>query len=268
VGAMSTDAFSGPVPEYYDRHLGPVLFETYAVELIARVPQRDGLRVLELACGTGIVTRRLRAALPDTATLVATDLSADMIAYARRAVPASGITWQTADAQALPFDDASFDVAICQFGLMFLPDKVRGFSEAHRVLAPGGRLLATVWDSLAANPFAAAMATTLEELCPDDPPRVLDIIHGYFATDRVAADMRAAGWADVAFAPVALTGHGPAAADFATGFGRGSPIAQALEQRGVDPQRFVTALTPRLIEIGGDAPFAPALAAIVISAAR
>src|SRR5688572_11335472 len=110
---MSADAFSGSVPGYYDRYLGPVLFETYAVELIARLSQHDGARVLELACGTGIVTRHLRAALPDSATLVATDLSADMIAYAQRAVPASGITWQAADAQALPFDDGSFDVAIC-----------------------------------------------------------------------------------------------------------------------------------------------------------
>jgi SAM-dependent methyltransferase len=265
---MSADAFSGAVPEYYDRYLGPVLFESYAVELIPRLPQHDGLRVLELACGTGIVTRHLRAALPDSATLVATDLSVDMIAHARRAVPASGITWQTADAQALPFNDGSFDVAVCQFGLMFLPDKVRGFREAHRVLAPGGRLLATVWDSLAANPFAAAMATTLEELCPADPPRILDMIHGYFATDRIAADMRDAGWEDVAFAPVALTGHGPSAEDLATGFGRGSPIAQALAQRAIDPQRFITALTPRLIAVGGEAPFAPALAAIVITADR
>ncbi|HEY0986584.1 MAG TPA: methyltransferase domain-containing protein [Kofleriaceae bacterium] len=265
---MTTDAFSGSVPEYYDRYLGPVLFEPYAVELAARIPPRDGLRVLELACGTGIVTRRLRAALPASATLVATDLSADMIAYAQRSVPASGIAWQTADAQALPFDDGSFDVAVCQFGLMFLPDKVRGFREAHRVLAPGGRLLATVWDSLAANPFAAAMATTLEALCPADPPRILDMIHGYFATDRIVADMRDAGWEDVAFAPLAITGHGPAAASLATGFARGSPIAQALAQRGIDPQRFITDVTPGMAAVGGDAPFAPALAAIVISANR
>jgi len=265
---MTTDPFSGSVPAYYDRYLAPLLFEPYAVELVTRVPKRDGLRVLELACGTGVVTRHLRAALPDSATVVATDLSADMIAYAQRAVPASGIEWQTADAQALPFDDGSFDVAVCQFGLMFLPDKVRGFREAHRVLAPGGQLLATVWDSLAANPYAAEMAATLDELCPADPPRIVQMIHGYFATDRIVTDMRAAGWEDVAFSPLAITGHGPAAADLATGFAHGSPIAQALAQRGVDPQRFIDAVTPRFVAVGGDAPFAPALAAIVISGNR
>jgi ubiquinone/menaquinone biosynthesis C-methylase UbiE len=265
---MSSDAFSGSVPEHYDRYLGPIVFEPYARDLVARVPRRDGMRVLELACGTGIVTRHLRAALPSSATLVATDLSEAMIAYAARSVTAPGVVWQAADAQALPFDDGAFDLAVCQFGLMFLPDKVRGFQEARRVLAPGGQLLAAVWQSLAANPYAAAMATTLAEMFPADPPRILDMIHGYGDPERIAADMRAAGWTDMAFESVAITGHARAAVDLAMGFAHGSPIAQALAQRAADPQRFVTALMPRLIEVGGDAPFRPALAAIVISATR
>ncbi|HSR95521.1 MAG TPA: methyltransferase domain-containing protein, partial [Kofleriaceae bacterium] len=220
---MTTDAFSGSVPENYDRYLGPVLFEPYARELVARIPRRDGLRVLEIACGTGIVTRHLRDALPPSATLTATDLSDAMVGYAARAIAAAGIVWQPADAQSLPFGDGAFDLAVCQFGLMFLPDKVRGFAEARRVLAPGGQLIATVWQSLDANPFAAAMARTLADLFPADPPRILDVIHGYGDPERIAADMRAAGWDDIAFEPVAINGHGRAAADLAIGFACGSP---------------------------------------------
>jgi ubiquinone/menaquinone biosynthesis C-methylase UbiE len=265
---MSSDAFSGTVPENYDRYLGPVLFEPYARELIARIPRHEGLRVLEIACGTGIVTRQLREALPPCATVTATDLSDAMVGYAARTVAAAGVVWQPADAQALPFGDGAFDLVVCQFGLMFLPDKVRGFQEARRVLAPGGQLIATVWQSLDANPFAAAMARTLADLFPDDPPRILDMIHGYGSSERIAADMRAAGWENMAFEPVSIHGHGRAAADLATGFAYGSPIAQVLAQRSTDPQRFIAELTPRLIEVGGDAPFTPALAAVVISATR
>ena len=139
---MSSSAakFAGSVPGFYDRHLGPVLFEPYAADLLSRLPTADGLRVLEIACGTGIVTRRLREALPDSALVVATDLNEPMIAYAREAVPAPGIVWQQADAQALPFDGGSFNVVVCQFGFMFLPDKVEGFREARRVLSTDGVL--------------------------------------------------------------------------------------------------------------------------------
>ena len=135
--SSSAAGFSGSVPALYDLHLGPVLFEPYASDLVSRLPSGDRLRVLEIACGTGIVTRRLQEALPDAA-IVATDLNEPMIDYARGAVPAPGILWQQADAQALGFDDGSFDVVVCQFGFMFLPDKVQGFREARRVLASGG----------------------------------------------------------------------------------------------------------------------------------
>lgn len=264
---MSVSAFSGSIPEYYERYLVPVLFDPYAADLVARIAVRTPLRVLELACGTGVVTRRLRATLPNGATIVATDLSPAMIALAAKSGPA-GVTWQRADAQALPFGDASFDVVACQFGLMFLPDKVAGFREARRVLAPGGQLLVNVWDSTAENPYAAEMAAALARLFPTDPPRFVETVHGYCDTARIAADMRAAGWTEVAFDRVAIRGHARSAADFATGFANGSPIRQLLADRATDPEAFVHELTPRLAALAGDAPFTPALAAIVISATR
>src|SRR5262249_38873069 len=196
---MSTAAeFSGTIPATYDRILGPVLFEPYAGDLVARLPAGDGLRVLEIACGTGIVTRALDKALAGRATIVATDLNAPMVEFAHNAVASRAITWQQADAQALPFADGSQDVVLCQFGYMFLPDKVQGFRETRRVLTPGGLLIANVWTSLDANPFARAMHDALADAFAGDPPRFLETPYGY-EEERVRADMAAAGWEDVGF---------------------------------------------------------------------
>jgi SAM-dependent methyltransferase len=228
---VATPQFSGSVPANYDKYLGPVLFEPYAADLAARLPDGDGLRVLELACGTGIVTRRLREALGDSGTVVATDLSEAMVAYARDAVPAPGIEWQAADAQALAFDDGSFDVVVCQFGFMLLADKVQGFREARRVLDSDGLLLANVWHSLDVNRAVGAVHASLAELFPDDPPRFLETPYGYHDSERIRADMSAAGWEDVQLEDVRLRGLAPSAADFAAGFTLGTPLAHELAER-------------------------------------
>jgi SAM-dependent methyltransferase len=266
---LSTAAeFSGSVPAFYDRYLGPVLFEPYAADLVSRLPKVDGLRVLELACGTGIVTRRLREALPASATVVATDLNEAMIVHAQAAVAADGIAWQQADAQALVFDDGSFDVVVCQFGFMFLPDKVQGFREARRVLASGGVLLANVWHSLEANPAVDAIRASLFELFPDDPPGFLETPYGYHDSARISADMSAAGWEDVQLDDVCLRSLAPSAADFAADFALGTPLMHELAERGSDMDAVTRTLTAALIPFGGDRPFEPLLAATVISAAR
>jgi SAM-dependent methyltransferase len=255
------------VPAFYDRYRGPV-FERYAADLVSRLPKADGLRVLELACGTGIVTRRLREALPDSATVVATDLNEAMLAFAQAAVAAGGIVWQQADAQALVFDDDSFDVVVCQFGFMLLPDKVQGFREARRVLDSEGVLLANVWHSLDANPAVGAIHAALAELFPDDPPRFLETPYGYHDSERIRADMSAAGWEDVQLEDVRLRSVTPSAADFAAGFVLGTPLAHDLAARGCDIDAVTRALTAALIPVGGDHPFEPLLAATVITAVR
>jgi SAM-dependent methyltransferase len=264
----SSDAFTGSIPALYDRYLGPVLFEPYAADLVSRLPKGDGLRVLELACGTGIVTRRLREALPSSATLTATDLNDAMVDYARTAVGTDGIVWQPADAQALVFDDGSFDVVVCQFGFMFLPDKVQGFREARRMLDADGVLLANVWHSLDANPVAGSIHDTLAELYPDDPPRFLETPYGYHDSERIRADLSPAGWEDVQLEDVCLQSFGPSAADFAAGFALGTPLTHELAARGSDIDAVTQALTAALIPIAGDTPFEPLLAATVISAVR
>ena len=260
-------AFSGSIPGLYDRHLGPVLFEPYAADLAARLPAADGLRLLELACGTGIVTRRLREALPDSASVVATDLNQGMIDHARQAVTTPGIVWQQADAQSLPFADASFDVVVCQFGFMFLPDKVQGFREARRVLATDGLLLANVWSSLAENPYALAIHEMLARRFPTDPPTFLETPYGYRVTSLLE-DMEKAGWEGVEVTELVFQSASPSARSFATGFALGSPLTHDLVVRGADPEVIAAELEQTLVPLGGNEPFLAELSAAVITAAR
>jgi SAM-dependent methyltransferase len=246
----SNTAFTGYIPDFYDSKMVPALFEPYADELVTRVPVREGLRVLELACGTGVVTRKLRAALPESATLVATDLNEAMTSFAAQAVPAAGIDWRPADMQELPFADGSFDVVLCQFGFMFPPDKPQAFREARRVLAPGGVLLASIWGSLDDNPSMAVMDRALTMLYPDDPPRFFHTPYGY-ARDRIEADIAAAGWG-ARFDEVRIDVDYTATA-MAEGYVKGSPLSHQLAERGADPDAVVRALADALVhEHGGE----------------
>jgi SAM-dependent methyltransferase len=224
--------------------------------------------VLEIACGTGIVTRRLREALPAGSALVATDLNEPMVAYARESVPADGIEWQVADAQDLPFDDASFDIVVCQFGLMFLPDRVRGFGEAHRVLAPAGALLANAWLGLDRHPVHQAMQDALEGIYPDDPPRFMDTPHGYHDAERIRSDATAGGFASVELEIVEKQSEAASARDFALGFARGSPLTHELTARDADLDEVVGVIERAVALVGGSAPCRVDLAATVITATR
>jgi SAM-dependent methyltransferase len=244
------------------------MFEPYAIDLVGRLRMTGEMRVLELACGTGVVTRCLRAALPESATLVATDLNEAMVSYARAAVPAAGIEWQTADAQALPFADASFDAVVCQFGIMFLPDAALGFAEAHRALVPGGTLLANVWHSLDENPAHRTLDEAVAALFPDDPPRFLDTPYGYHDRSRILADLAAGGFSDVQLEDVRVQAHGPSALDFVTGFVRGTPLNHGLSQRGADLDAVTREVAEVVARSHGAAPVTVDLAATVITAAR
>jgi len=162
----------GSIPENYDRYLGPIFFQQYADDLVARVLVTSGMRVLETACGTGILTERLVRHLAGQGTVVATDLSEPMIAHGRRRLPGSpGLEWRQADATKLPVKDASFDVVACQFGLMFFQDKAGGVREAFRVLKPGGLYILNVWDALEHNPVARIAHETMASFFLSDPPQ-------------------------------------------------------------------------------------------------
>jgi SAM-dependent methyltransferase len=262
---VSTAAFTGEIPEAYERLLVPVMFAPYAREIARRVALGGPARVLEVACGTGALTRELRHALPSFTPLVATDLNEAMVARAREA-GTDGVAWATADAAALPFDDAEFDAVACGFGLMFLPDRVAGLAEAERVLRPGGTLVASVWRPLAEHPAHAAVADGLAEAFPDDPPRFLDTPYGYHDRAALRRDADAAGFGALDLDDVRHVGEAASARAFVEGILRGTPLAHDVEARGADLDGLAAALAARVAARCGDAPCRVPLAATIVTA--
>jgi SAM-dependent methyltransferase len=187
--------FSGSIPRLYETYMVPMLFAPYAADLASRVVRRSPTRVLEVAAGTGIVTRALASTLPEDTTIVATDLNQTMLDQAATLDAARPIEWLQADALQLPFPEAAFDVVVCQFGAMFFPDKARAFAEARRVLRPGGVFLFNVWDRIEENEFAETVTEALASVFPDDPPRFLARTpHGYHDTQTITRDLAAGGF--------------------------------------------------------------------------
>jgi ubiquinone/menaquinone biosynthesis C-methylase UbiE len=197
---LETDkVFAGSIPENYDRYMVPLIFEPFAADLAQRAASLSPNAVLETAAGTGVVTRALAPRLSPDASYVVTDLNQPMLDYAAsRQTPDSRITLRQADAVALPFEDASFDLVCCQFGAMFFPDRSSGYREARRVLRPGGHFLFNVWDRIEENEFADEVTNALAEVFPNDPPRFLARTpHGYHDTALIRSELASAGFSRV-----------------------------------------------------------------------
>ncbi|MGA1858659.1 methyltransferase domain-containing protein [Azospirillum sp. 11R-A] len=240
-------AFAGAIPALYDRYLGPLLFEPYAGDMARRLAGMEG-RILETAAGTGIVTRALVQTLPASVELVATDLNQPMLDHAAQKLDASRVIWRQANALSLPFESDSFDALVCQFGVMFFPDKPEGFAEARRVLKPGGRFLFSVWDRIEDNEIAAVVSAAVAAAFPDDPPGFMARTpHGYHDTGRVRADLQKAGFTDIGIETVTLRSRAATAADPATGFCQGTPMRLEIEARDASRLDEVTDLAAQAI---------------------
>ncbi|MEO6701721.1 MAG: methyltransferase domain-containing protein [Jatrophihabitantaceae bacterium] len=251
--------------EIYDLRLGQAVFAPYGADLARRASVLAPQRVLELAAGTGIVTTRLVAALP-SAEIVATDLNPPMVDYA--AAKVAGPRWEVADAQDLRYADASFDLVVCQFGVMFLPDRVDAYRGVRRVLRPGGSFLFNAWDTLDSHVVEAAVIDAMAELFPQDPPDFLRRVpHGYADVDRIRDDVEAAGLEVVAAERVELTGRAPSVAALAEGYCLGTPLRFELAGRG-EPAYVVAPLTAALMERFGEGPVEVAMSAHVLHAMR
>lgn len=197
---LETDRnFVGSIPENYDRHMVPLIFEPYAADLARRATNYPSHSVLEIAAGTGAVTRALAPRLARDTIYTVTDLNQPMLDYAAsRQPPDTRIRWRQADALSLPFDDGSFDLVCCQFGAMFFPDRLVAYREARRVLKPGGIFLFNVWDRIEENVFANEVTNALAELFPNDPPRFLARTpHGYHDPAQIRHDLGQAGFSRV-----------------------------------------------------------------------
>jgi SAM-dependent methyltransferase len=225
--------FAGSIPKLYETWLVPLIFEPYAQDLKPRVAALHPTRILEVAAGTGVVTRALATLANDGVAIVATDLNQAMLDEAAAAGTVRPVSWQQADAMALPFADGEFDVVVCQFGVMFFPDKARAFAEARRVLKPGGTFLFNVWDRIGENEFADTVTRALEAVFPDDPPRFLARTpHGYHDPATIQRDLAAGGFTQLPrMATVAARSRAESARIPALAYCQGTPLRNEIEAR-------------------------------------
>ena len=261
--------FSGSVPANYEQYLVPLLFRPYAELLAERARALQPSRILETAAGTGVVTNALAEALPD-AEIMATDLNQAMLDVAAQRVASPNVTFRQADALELPFGDASFDLVVCQFGVMFYPDKVKGNSEARRVLRDGGHYLLAIWDAIERNPMSDLTHRTMLEQFPDNPPMFMKRgPFSYHEGDWIERDLKAAGFADIAIDTVTLTSRTTSADEAARGLCYGSPMRIELEEYGADALDTVFAELSRVAQrFDGPNGFEAPMSAHIVTATK
>jgi SAM-dependent methyltransferase len=225
--------FAGSIPKLYDTYLVPLIFAPYAADLVERLATRKLGSVLEIAAGTGVVTRAMASALPESVAIVATDLNQAMLDHAAAVGTKRAVEWRQADAMKLPFPDHSFDAVVCQFGVMFFPDKPKAFAEARRVLKPGGVFLFNVWDRLADNEFADTVTTALASVFPQDPPRFMARTpHGYHERATIERDLASGGFTSAAqIATVTARSRAPSPREPAIAYCQGTPLRSEIEAR-------------------------------------
>jgi ubiquinone/menaquinone biosynthesis C-methylase UbiE len=267
---VSTDTlFAGSIPATYDRYMVPLLFRPYAEEVAQRAAQWRPRRILEVAAGTGVVTEALHDGLPD-AEIVATDLNPPMLEMAALRVAAPNVRFQQADALGLPFEDRAFDIVVCQFGIMFFPDKVAANVEARRVLRDGGRHILVIWDSVERNLATKVAGAAVAELFPDNSAAFYERIpFRYHERERIEGDLHAAGFNHVEFETVELRSRAASARDAAIGLTQGTPMRSEIEQRGPAMlARATDAAAEALKQFEGPDGFDAAMSAHIVTATK
>ena len=267
--ATTDTKFVGSIPEIYDRYFVPLIFEPYATDLARRLAALGPQRILEIAAGTGAATRAVAAALPQ-AEIVATDLNPPMVEQARHRQTVGRVDWRTADAQALPFPDASFDAVICQFGAMFFPDKVKAYGEARRVLKNDGTYIFSVWDRIEENEFTDVTMQALARVFPRNPPQFMQRTpHGHFDNDVIRRDLRAAGFTDIGIDGVKAVSRADSAGIVAYTLCQGSPLKPEIEERGAPGiDAAIVRVTEALTERFGSGPIEGKISAFVVTARK
>ena len=263
--------FAGSIPELYDTYLVPLIFQTYADDLAARVAALGPMSVLETAAGSGVVPRALIQHLRPEARYVVSDLSQPMLDHAAKRQPADArIEWRQADALELPFEDDSFDVVLCQYGAMFFPDRAKGYAEARRVLKNGGRYFVTVWDKIENNEFAAVVTDAAATVFPDNPPRFLARTpYGYFDHDQIRADLNQAGFPEASILRKEATSRAPSAQQVAVAFCQGTPLRGEIEARDPGSLQHVTEVATAALEARyGKGPVAAKICAHLVTAIK
>ena len=227
---MTNRIFAHSTPELYDRYMGPLLFEPYAKLVAERCAVLRPDYILETAAGTGIVTRAVHGAVP-RAQVVATDINSAMLEHARHALRSERVSFQLADAQHLPFAEGSFDLVLCQFGVMFFPDKIRANQEARRVLRPNGHYLLVTFNVLELNPIPKSAEDAVNALFAHDPFDYMERGPFCYADPaRIKDDLLAAGFKNVEIETIRLSSR-VNSRDAAQGLVFGSPFRSEIERR-------------------------------------
>lgn len=236
--------FIGDIPRHYDLGLGPNLFVDFADRLTRACCDGTATNVIELAAGTGIVSRKLRDGLPPEASLLVTDLNAPMLEVARgKFSEGENVDFAVANAMDLSFGAAAFDLMVCQFGVMFFPDKPASFREAAGVLKPGGRYVFNVFSAMQENPYSQIAYGIPAQFFPGDPPGFYKVPFHYGNPEKVREDLKAAGWQGVSHETIRLKKKIVNPEDFARGLVYGNPLIDEIRNRGnVDPEAVATAV--------------------------
>lgn len=267
---LPSNLFTDDVAKSYDSTMVPLFFEPYARDLAARVQALAPNSVLEVACGTGVVTRALAELLPPSCAITATDLSDSMVRYAERAGTRRAVRWARANVTALPYDDESFDVVVCQFGVMFFADRIAAYREIRRVLRPRGTFLFNTWNTLERNAFDAIVCEALNGRYPRDPltfmPRV---VHGYTKPLEIESDVRAAGFDTCEVGIREYVSVATSAEQVATALCYGTPIRGEIEAREPGGLTLAAAAAAEALEQQfGGGPIEGRMSALDITASR
>ncbi|MEO6695417.1 MAG: class I SAM-dependent methyltransferase [Ignavibacteria bacterium] len=268
---MNSDpaAFTGSIPENYEKYMGPLLFEPYAQDLAERINIFGINAVLELACGTGRVTKHLRNIFPASTELIATDLNEAMLDVAKKTIDNEGITFQVVDAQELPFDDNCVGLVVCQFGFMFFPDKAKAFSEAYRVLKPGGYLLFNTWDKLENNQLVNTAKTIVTKFFDNDPPVFYQVPFSMHDENNIQKLMEDAGFKNIEIIKVTKEGRSPTSQDAVKGLITGNPISKEITDK--DPaalEKISEQVEKEIIKRFGSKPVVTELNALVCKGSK
>ncbi|MCP3920293.1 MAG: methyltransferase domain-containing protein [bacterium] len=264
----SDSSFTDDVARFYESTLVPLIFEPYADDLAARVRALEPSSVLEVACGTGVVTRALAKTLPPDCSITATDLNDAMVAHGEQVGTTRPVVWRQANVMELPYADDSFDAVVCQFGVMFFPDRVAAYQEIRRVLRPGGTFLFNIWNGIADNEFADVVTRAVGGLYPDDPPVFLARTpHGHGSPAEIEADVEAAGFQRCALSQRDDISPAASPDQPAIAYCHGTPLRNEIEARepgGLD--RATAVSTAALRDRFGDGPLEGRISAVVVAA--
>jgi ubiquinone/menaquinone biosynthesis C-methylase UbiE len=261
--------YSSTAAQHYEKYSGPVFFEPYALEVANRIDTSSVKVALEIACGTGRVTRHLRSVIAPEAKLIATDLSPDMLEVAKEALQGLPIEWQVADAQELAFESHSIDLIVCCFGYMFVPEKIKAFNEAYRVLRQGGTLLFTTWDRLELNGATHIHRQVIKKFLGGALPDSYKTAFSMNNEDEINSWLTQAGFTGIKIERVDKTAVSQSAKQVAEGLACGGSIFDDIFKQNPEwlPQ-IQSEIENILIEKYGDAPMKSPMSALISSAKK